>query len=87
MDDLTDQLRTRCCDLGTDDHGHTDCWLYGLAITEIDQLRTILRVLTYRDGDGNIRTGLAGVRLEALVDESAFRLIDHLHPPLEDTDG
>jgi hypothetical protein len=44
--DLPAQLRARCCTnepwAGPDpavDHGHTDCWLMGLAAQEIERLR------------------------------------------------
>ena len=63
---LQDQLRGRCCPLGTDDHGHTDCWLFGLAAdriaeqaAEIDRLRRL-----YGEAMRHL-----GINVEAFTDE------------------
>ncbi len=42
---LTDKLVDRCCHIGTDDHGHTDCWLFGLAAEAIHELQLELMAL------------------------------------------
>lgn len=47
MTDIVEQLKNRVCKEGQShvgddwkaDHGHTDCWLYGQAVTEIERLR------------------------------------------------
>lgn len=39
MTDIVERLRDQCCRLGHDDHGHTDCWLFGRAAAEIERLR------------------------------------------------
>ena len=49
MTDIVERLRDQCCRLGHDDHGHTNCWLFGRAAAEIERLReenTILRERT-----------------------------------------
>ena len=38
-EDIVERLRDQCCRLGHDDHGHTDCWLFGRAAAEIERLR------------------------------------------------
>lgn len=39
MTDIVARLRDQCCRLGHDDHGHTNCWLFGRAAAEIERLR------------------------------------------------
>ena len=39
MTDIVERLRDQCCHLGHDDHGHTNCWLFGRAAAEIERLR------------------------------------------------
>lgn len=47
MTDIIEQLKNRACQegqphVGDDwkaDHGHTDCWLYGQAVAEVERLR------------------------------------------------
>ena len=38
-EDIVERLRDQCCRLGHDDHGHTNCWLFGRAAAEIERLR------------------------------------------------
>ena len=38
-EDIVARLRDQCCRLGHDDHGHTNCWLFGRAAAEIERLR------------------------------------------------
>ncbi len=41
-EDLQDALADRCCEYGPNDHGHTDCWLFALAIGALDNLEHML---------------------------------------------
>lgn len=34
--------RERVCELGNDDHGHTDCWIIGGLLDEIDHLTAVI---------------------------------------------
>lgn len=50
-------------------------------------LEEILRRLTYRDGDGNVRVGYSNYpRVETVVPRHMHRVLDSIHPPLEPDD-
>lgn len=34
--------RERVCELGNNDHGHTDCWIIGGLLNEIDRLNEVI---------------------------------------------
>lgn len=52
------------------------------------ELEEIIRRLTYRDGDGVIHVTVpAYSRLDTIVPDHMYRMLDRIHPPLADEEG
>jgi hypothetical protein len=86
MTDIVERLRDQCCRLGHDDHGHTNCWLFGRAAAEIERLRaenTTLRERTTPPDDIDVASlvdllrDLAHDETDSLVD--AALAIEHAY--------
>ena len=42
IDNILSAARERVCELGNNDHGHTDCWIIGGLLDEIKRLNKII---------------------------------------------
>ena len=42
LDNILHAARERVCELGNDDHGHTDCWIIGGLLNEIGRLTAVI---------------------------------------------
>ena len=73
-EDIVERLRDQCCRLGHDDHGHTDCWLFGRAAAEIERLREENTTLRERT---DLMRDLAHDETDSLVD--AALAIEHAY--------